>query len=256
MGGGACVAAFPGSRPESSEAQEGWHEYVEEVALAEELMALLALDCPPNRFANAAAQSWKPEGIPACTATAAVELWGGDEFKRSADQLLADAEGAIEGAGPGGAAGAAPKPIGCSNIWARSVGSGGDALGGGAVGTADGAARVVGGVGVAGSGEWTRPGTAAVLGAEGRHGAEAETQPRIPPRPLSGSFVNPTLYLAFCASGSAFQRWPGACGKGRGRGLGTRSVTGWGREGKYVGLGTGGMRGRERGGRGQGQGQG
>ena len=202
------MAAFPGSRPESSEAQEGWHEYVEEVALAEELMALLALDCPPNRFANAAAQSWKPEGIPACTATAAVELWGGDEFKRSAAQLLAEAEGAIEGTG--GAAGAAPKPIGCSNIWARSVGSGGDALGGGAVGTADGAARVVGGVGVAGSGEWTRPGTAAVLGAEGRHGAEAETQPRIPPRPLSGSFVNPTLYLAFSASGSAFQRWPGA----------------------------------------------
>ena len=207
MGGGACVAAFPGSRPESSEAQEGWHEYVEEVALAEELMALLALDCPPNRFANAAAQSWKPEGIPACTATAAVELWGGDEFKRSAAQLLAEAEGAIEGTG--GAAGAAPKPIGSSNIWARSAGSGGGAVGS-AVGTSDGAARVGGGVGVAGSGEWTRPGTAVVLGAEGRHRAEAETQPRIPPRPLSGSFVNPALYLAFSASGSAFQRWPGA----------------------------------------------
>ena len=31
----------------------------------------------------------------------------------------------------------------------------------------------------------------------------------MPPRPLTGSFVNPTLYLAFSASGSAFQYWPG-----------------------------------------------
>ena len=81
---------------------------------------------------------------------------------------------------------------------------------GGAVGAADGAARVGGGVSVAGSGGWTRSGTAVVLGAEGRHSAEAGTQARIPPRPLSGSFVNPALYLAFSASGSAFQRWPGA----------------------------------------------
>eukprot|EP00964_Phaeocystis_antarctica_P019260 scaffold10638_cov48-Phaeocystis_antarctica.AAC.1 len=36
VGGGACVAVFPGSGPESSEEQEGWHEYAEEVALAEE----------------------------------------------------------------------------------------------------------------------------------------------------------------------------------------------------------------------------
>ena len=206
MGGGACVAVFPGSGPESSEEQEGWHEYAEEVALAEEeTVALLAFNCPPNRSANAAAQ-WKPGGIPAGTATAAVELRGGDEFKRSG-QLLAEAVGAIEGAG--GAAGAAPKPIGSSNIWARSAGSGGGAVGG-AVGAADGAARVGGGVGVAGSGGWTRPGTAVALGAEGRHSAEAGTQARLPPRPLSGSFVNPALYLAFSASGSAFQRWPGA----------------------------------------------
>ena len=69
MGGGACVAVFPGSGPESSEEQEGWHEYAEEVALAEEEMALLALNCPPNRSANPAAQC-KPGGIPAGTATA------------------------------------------------------------------------------------------------------------------------------------------------------------------------------------------
>ena len=69
MGGGACVAVFPGSGPESSEEQEGWHEYAEEVALAEEEMALLALNCPPNRPANPATQC-KPGGIPAGTATA------------------------------------------------------------------------------------------------------------------------------------------------------------------------------------------
>ena len=56
--------------------------------------------------------------------------------------------GAIEGAD--GSAGAAPRPIGSSNIWARSEGSGGGATGG-AVGAADGAARVGGGAGVAGS---------------------------------------------------------------------------------------------------------
>ena len=205
VGGGACVAVCPGSGPESSEEQEGWHEYAEEVALAEEELVLLAFNCPPDRSANAAAQ-WKPGGIPA-----------GDEFKRSG-QLLAEAVGAIEGAG--GAAGAAPQPIGSSNIWARSAGSGGGAAGG-AVDAADGATRVGGGtgVGVVWSGGWTRSGTVVVMGAEVRHGAEAVTQARIPPRPLSGSFVNPTLYLAFSASGSAFQRWPGACAA-RGRGGG------------------------------------
>eukprot|EP00964_Phaeocystis_antarctica_P122573 scaffold86247_cov38-Phaeocystis_antarctica.AAC.1 len=211
-------------------------------------MALSTFNRPvPNRSANAAAQ-WKTGGI---SATAAVELWGGDKFKRSG-QLLAEALGATEGAG--GAAGAAPKPIGSSNIWARSAGSGGGAMGG-AVSAADGAAIVGGGVGVAGSGGWTRPGTAVVLGAEVRHGAEAGTQARIPPRPLSGSFVNPALYLAFSASGSAFQRWPGAWQgageKAREKGI-RREVTVWGRgTGRgSMGLGTntGGMRGRERGG--------
>eukprot|EP00964_Phaeocystis_antarctica_P059696 scaffold35481_cov63-Phaeocystis_antarctica.AAC.3 len=125
VGGGACVAVFPGSGPESSEEQEGWYEYAEEVALAEEEVALLTFNRPaPNRSANAPAAQWKPEGIPAGTATAAVELWGGDKFKRSG-QLLAEALGATEGAG--GAAGAAPRPIGSSNIWARSAGSGGGA---------------------------------------------------------------------------------------------------------------------------------
>ena len=64
---------FPGSVSESSEEQEGWQEYAEEVALAEEEVALLAFNCPPDRSANAAAQ-WKPGGISAGTATAAVEL--------------------------------------------------------------------------------------------------------------------------------------------------------------------------------------
>eukprot|EP00964_Phaeocystis_antarctica_P006935 scaffold3748_cov55-Phaeocystis_antarctica.AAC.2 len=171
----------------------------------------------------------------------------------------------------GGAATAPSRPIGSSNIWARSAGSGSGAargaaggaarsvaggaaganaanrtkpagmragaatattaaepLGAGgtglvarpagrggraascAVGAADGAARVGGGVGVAGSGGWNCPGTTAVVGAGGRHGAEAGAQARMPPWPLAGSGVNPTLYLAFSASGSAFQRWPGA----------------------------------------------
>ena len=70
---------------------------------------------------------------------------------------------------------------------------------------------VGGGAGVvAGSSGWTHPDTTVVVGAGGRHGAEAGTQAREPPRPLAGSGVNPTMYLAFCASGSAFQRWPGA----------------------------------------------
>eukprot|EP00964_Phaeocystis_antarctica_P075497 scaffold46585_cov60-Phaeocystis_antarctica.AAC.1 len=65
--------------------------------------------------------------------------------------------GAVEGAG--GAAGAAPRPMGSSNIWARPTGSAGGvascALGavggaaGGATGAPNGAARVGGGAGVA-----------------------------------------------------------------------------------------------------------
>ena len=79
---------------------------------------------------------------------------------------------------------------------------------GGAVGAADGAARLGDGAGVTGSGGWTRP------SAGGRR-----TQAREPPRPLAGSGVNPTLYLAFSASGSAFQRWPVGHDKVRVRGL-------------------------------------
>ena len=158
---------------------------------------------PPHRPANAAQR--KPAGFAPGTATAAVELRGGGAFKRSG-QLLDEAVGAIEGAD--GAVGATPKPVGSSNIWARSEeGSGGGATANSR--TLDGAARVGGGVGVAGSGGWTRPGT--VVGAGGRHGAEqAGAQARTPPRPLVGIFVNPALYLAFSASGSAVQRWPGA----------------------------------------------
>ena len=172
VGGGARVAVFPGSGSESSEEPEGRQEYAEEVALAEEEVTLLAFNCPPNRSANAAAQ-WKPGGTPAGTSTAVVELRGGDEFKRSG-QLLAEAVGAIVGARS--AAGAAPRPMGSSNIWARSEGSGGGATGS-AAGAADGAARVGGGAGVVtGSGGWTRPGMAVVVGAGSRHGTEVGAQ--------------------------------------------------------------------------------
>ena len=95
--------------------------------------------------------------------TAAEDLRGGNEFERPG-QLLAEAVGAIEGAG--GTAGAAPKAIGSTNIWARSAGSGSGATGG-AVGAA---ARVGGDAGVVvGSGGWNGPGTAVVVGAGGRH---------------------------------------------------------------------------------------
>ena len=87
---------------------------------------------------------------------------------------------------------------------------------GGAVGAADGAARVGGGAGVAGSGGWTRPGTEVVVGAGTRHSDEVGAQACIPPRPLVGRGVNPALYLAFSASESAFQFWPGAHSKGWG----------------------------------------
>ena len=165
------VAVFPGSGRESSDEQEGWHEYAEEVALSEEELVSLSCGFPPHRSANAAAQR-KPTGFATGTATAAVALRGGGAFKRSG-QLLDEAVGAIEGAD--GAAGAAPKPVGSSNIWARSEGSGGGATGG-AGGAADGAARVGGGAGVAGSGGWTHPGTAVVVGAGGRQGAAAGAQ--------------------------------------------------------------------------------
>ena len=119
---------------------------------------------------------------------------------------------------------AEPREAGGTGLVARSEGSGGGAASC-AVGAADGAARVGGGAGVAGSGGWNRPGTTAMVGAGGRHGAEVGAQARIPPRPLAGSGVNPALYLAFSASGSSFQRWPGAWpGAGeRARGKGVRS---------------------------------
>ena len=167
-GGGAAggVAVFPGSCPESSEEQDEGQDVVE--SMLEEKLAFLVCGCPSRRSANAAPQR-KPADSATGIATAAVELRGGGAFKRSG-RLLDEAVGAIEGAD--GAAGAAPKPVGSSNIWARSEGSGGGATGG-AVGTVDGAARVGGGAGVAGSGGWTRPGRAVVeVGAGGRHGAE------------------------------------------------------------------------------------
>ena len=71
VGGSACVVVFPGLGPKSSEEQEGWQEYAEEVTLSEEELVLLTFNCPPNRLANAAAHC-KPGGIPAGTATAVV----------------------------------------------------------------------------------------------------------------------------------------------------------------------------------------
>ena len=175
VGGSACVVVFPGSGPESSEEQEGWQEYAEEVALEKEELALLAFPC--HQSANPAHRT--PAGVSAGPATAITGPWGADEIKRPGE-LLDEAVGAIEGAG--GTAGAAPGPVGSSNIRARSEGSGSGATGGavgavdGAVGAVDGAARVGGGAGVAGSSGWTRPGTVVVVGAGGRHSAEARAQ--------------------------------------------------------------------------------
>ena len=99
-------------------------------------------------------------------------------------------------------------------------------------------------MGVAGSGGWNCPGTASVVGAGGRHGAEAGAQARIPPWPLAGSGVNPALYLAFSASGSAFQRWPGAWQRAgeRARAEEERSQRIRKDQGGGMGLGTGGVR--------------
>eukprot|EP00964_Phaeocystis_antarctica_P048902 scaffold28326_cov63-Phaeocystis_antarctica.AAC.3 len=95
VGGNACVAVFPGSGPESSEEQEGWQEYAEEVALS----------------ANPAHRT--PAGVPAGPATAITGPRGADEIKRPG-QLLDEAVGATEPAS--GKAGAAPGPVGSSNI--------------------------------------------------------------------------------------------------------------------------------------------
>ena len=51
---------------------------------------------------------------------------------------------------------------------------------------------------------------AVVVGVGSRDGAKVGTQVRIPPWPDAARHVRPDLYFAFSASGSAFQRWPGA----------------------------------------------
>ena len=51
---------------------------------------------------------------------------------------------------------------------------------------------------------------AVVVGVGSRDGAKVGTQVRTPPRPDAARYVRPVLYFAFSASGSAFQRWPGA----------------------------------------------
>ena len=51
---------------------------------------------------------------------------------------------------------------------------------------------------------------AIVVGAGSRDGAEVGTQVRTPPWPNAARHARPDLYLAFSASGSALQRWPGA----------------------------------------------
>ena len=51
--------------------------------------------------------------------------------------------------------------------------------------------------------------TAVVVGAGGRDSAEVGTQVRTPRWPDTTGHVRPNLYLAFSASGSAFQHWPG-----------------------------------------------
>ena len=86
----------------------------------------------------------------------------------------------------------------------------------GACGTAgDVAGDAVGGRG--GMGEWLSLdrrsfnwviATAVVVGVGSRDGAKVGTQVRIPPWPDAARHVRPDLYLAFSASGSAFQRWP------------------------------------------------
>ena len=165
VGGSACAVVFPGSGPESLEEQERWQEYAEEVALEKEELALLAFPC--HQSANPAHRT--PAGVPE---TAITGPRGADEIKRPG-QLLD--ESVVTNEPESGTAGAAPGPIGSSNIWARSEGSRSGATGG-AVGAVDCAARVGGGAGVAGSSGWTRPGTVVVLGAGGRHGAEARAQ--------------------------------------------------------------------------------
>ena len=111
---------------------------VEEVALAEEELGLLAFPC--HRSANPVHGT--PVGVSTAGPAAAITgPRGADEIKRSG-QLLDEAVGANEPAS--GKVGAAPGPVGSSNIWARSEGSGSGATGvavdavGGAVGALKG----------------------------------------------------------------------------------------------------------------------
>ena len=53
----------------------------------------------------------------------------------------------------------------------------------------------------------TRP-YGSVVGTGSRDEVEVGTQVRTPPWPDAARHVRPVLYVAFCASGSAFQRWP------------------------------------------------
>ena len=186
--GSMCVALFSGAGSESSEVSEERWDYFEEVALAEDDLARLAFPCPPRRSTNTAQR--KPVGVLAGTAALAQVL---DEIERPG-QMFDEAVGAADRVG--GTAGAAPKRIGASDIWARSEGSGDGAVGGkessaengpvgGMVGTADGTARVMGGAGSAGSCGWTRwlvemagsmTGAAVVVLAGGEHGADTRAQ--------------------------------------------------------------------------------
>ena len=73
------------------------------------------------------------------------------------------------------------------------------------------------------------------VGSTGRDVAEVGTQVRTPPWPKEARHVRPDLYFAFSASGSAFQRWPGAHLARVGRaqegcgGKGQRWGKGWGK---------------------------
>ena len=169
--------------------------------------------------AGATPLSAAPDPVTSCSATDSgpVELDGGPGGSDAVDAIAIDA-GQLAGSESGSDA----EPF----VWVctlcictlASLEDGGGATGGvsGAAGATDCAASVGGGADVAGSGGWNRPGTAVVVGAAGRHSDEVGAQACIPPRPLVGRGVNPALYLAFSASESAFQFWPGAHSKGWG----------------------------------------
>ena len=76
------------------------------------------------------------------------------------------------------------------------------------------------------------------MGATGcKHGAEVGAWAPSPPGPEEGRGVKSPLYVRLCASGRAFQRWPGACNAGEGglvRGKGLRLGQGQGQQGAGV----------------------